>query len=138
MIAVVCVDNAYGMQFGGRRQSRDRILLRDLLDMVGSEGTLWIGPCSAALFPQDTARIRVNAEFLSLAGPGEFCFVEDQNLAPYQVQLEGLVLYRWNRDYPADRYLDLRPDVQHWELCNAAEFSGSSHEKITKEEYRMK
>lgn len=138
MIAVVCVDNAYGMQFNGRRQSRDRILLRDLLDMVGPKRTLWIAPGSAGLFPQDTAQIRVDPEFLSLAGTGEFCFVEDRSLAPYQAKLESLVLYRWNRDYPADRHLDLRPDAQYWELCNAAEFAGSSHEKITKEEYRMK
>ena len=50
-------------------------------------------------------------------------------------RLEGLVLYRWNRRYPADAWLDVRPGPPGWTLARREEFSGHSHERITKEVY---
>ncbi len=50
--------------------------------------------------------------------------------------MEGLVLYRWNRRYPADVYLDIRPEPPGWRLVSREEFSGSSHPRITKEVYQ--
>jgi len=44
---------------------------------------------------------------------------------------EGLILYRWNRTYPADLYFTL--SLEGWTLERREEFAGSSHEKITKE-----
>ena len=135
MTVVVCIDNAYGMRFGGRRQSRDRVLIDELMQMV--DGKLWIAPGSASLFKNYAERVCVDENFLTLAEKGDFCFVEDCELAPHREKLEGIVLYRWNRDYPADFYLDVRPDVLGWTLSGVTEFAGSSHEKITKEEYTV-
>ena len=50
-------------------------------------------------------------------------------------RLEGLVLYRWNRRYPADAWLDVRPGPPGWTLARREEFSGHSHERIAKEVY---
>ncbi len=136
MIAVICIDDAYGMQFNGRRQSRDRVLLEDLMQMVGADQKLWIAPCSASLFKNYEDRICVDENFLTAAESGAYCFVEDRGIEAHLANLEGIVLYRWNRDYPADLRLDFRPDAQGWNLCAVTEFVGSSHEKITKEEYR--
>ena len=69
------------------------------------------------------------------AGPGELCFVEEPPLLPWLDRLEGLVLYRWNRRYPADAWLDVRPGPPGWTLARREEFSGHSHERITKEVY---
>lgn len=138
MTVVVCIDNAYGMRFGGKRQSRDRVLIEDLMQTVGADRKLWIAPGSASLFQKYAERVCVNEDFLTLAEPGDFCFVEDRELAPYLEKLEGIVLYRWNRDYPADFHLDVRPDALGWNLKGVTEFAGSSHEKITKEEYTVK
>lgn len=138
MTVVVCIDNAYGMRFGGRRQSRDRVLVEELMQMVGADRILRIAPGSASLFKNYAERVCVDEDFLNAAEPGDFCFVEDRELMPYLEKLEGIVLYRWNRDYPADFYLDVRPDVLGWNLRSMTEFAGSSHEKITKEEYTVR
>lgn len=50
--------------------------------------------------------------------------------------IELVILYRWNRTYPADVYLDL--DLSQWERNVQHEFRGSSHEKITEVKYERR
>lgn len=64
---------------------------------------------------------------------GDYCWVEDKHLAPYADKLEQVVTFKWNRKYPGDFYFDL--PLEQWSLVSTEEFSGSSHEKITKEVY---
>ena len=70
------------------------------------------------------------------AAPGEFCFLEDRPIRPFLDRVESMVLYHWNRRYPADLFLDLDPAALGWSLLGREEFPGSSHKKITKEVYR--
>ena len=51
-------------------------------------------------------------------------------------RLEKLIIFRWNRKYPADFWLDV--DLGDWKLIEAEEFPGNSHEKITQETYVKK
>ena len=44
---------------------------------------------------------------LSNAGKNDVCFIENQALPPYEKNIEALIVYRWNRIYPADVYLDI-------------------------------
>lgn len=132
MIAVVCVDDRDGMLFHGRRQSRDRAQQADLLALC--PGRLWVNGYSAKLFAGQEGRLRVDEAFLDRAGPGEWCFVEDRPLSPAADRLEGLVIYRWNRAYPADLRLDMALDG--FTLVSQEEFPGTSHERITREYYR--
>lgn len=135
MIPIVCVDDRYGIAFNHRRQSRDRILCADVLKLCGAGG-LWLPPCSRELFSAAApGQLRVDEAFLNRAGEGEYCFAECSPLLPYAPRMEGMVLYRWNRRYPADRYLDLRPEETAWKLLEQIDFAGSSHEKITREVY---
>lgn len=135
LIAVVCIGDGNGMLFNRRRVSRDRAQQADLLALCGN-GRLWMDAYSAPLFADAPDRIIVAEDFLEQAGPGEFCFVEDRPLAPAADRVETVVLYRWNRAYPADVRLDL--DLSAFQLAEQAEFPGSSHEKITREVYRRK
>ena len=48
-------------------------------------------------------------------------------------QIEELILFRWNRVYPADLHCTL--DLSVWKLTETEEFAGNSHEKITQERY---
>ena len=48
-------------------------------------------------------------------------------------RVERVVLYRWDRAYPADLYWDL--SLEGWTLARREEFPGFSHEIITKEVY---
>ena len=73
------------------------------------------------------------AKNLPFPGAGDFCFVEDQPLASVVERLEEIILFKWNRVYPADTYFDISLD--DWRCVSAIDFAGSSHETITQEVY---
>lgn len=132
MTVCVCIDDKGGMAFNHRRQSRDRIQQQDMLRECGGR-PLRISPRSAALFGEGTA-VEASEDYLSHAGPEDFCFVEEPPLLPWAEEIHRLILYRWDRVYPADRYLDIDL-TEGWQLQESAELPGYSHEKITKETY---
>lgn len=123
------------MLFNRRRVSRDKAQQEDLLALCGDR-RLWIGPYSAPLFAWAAERVTADGDFLEKAGPGEVCFVEDCSLALAADRVEAVVLYRWNRAYPADVRFDL--DLSGFQMTERVEFPGTSHEKITRELYRRK
>lgn len=133
MIAIVCVDDKNGMMFNHRRQSQDRVLRKDMLQ--GANGAVvWMNAYSAKQFGEAAqGKIQVEEDFLAKAGNGEFCFVENQDLRIYLDRIEEIILYKWNRVYPADFRFEV--DLSSWKLEETVEFAGSSHEKITKERY---
>lgn len=133
MLAVLCLDDRAGLSFNHRRLSRDRAQQEDLL-ALGRGRRLWIAPCSASLFRWAGGQVTVSENLLRLAGPGELCFLEDR--LPDVEALEGLILYRWNRDYPAD--VHFRPDLTGFVLAERLDFPGLSHERITRETYLRK
>lgn len=135
MVVVVCVEDRWGMLFHKRRVSQDRVVYQDLLESCPT--CLWMQDYSAALFanlPQE--KIKVADTFLQQAQKEDWCFVEKQSLKHVESAIEQVILYRWNRKYPADFYFDL--DLSQWILLETKEFVGNSHEKITKEVYRRK
>lgn len=132
MILIACVDDNLGLAFNHRRQSRDRLLRRDLLEVVAGR-TLWMSPYSAGQFDPLPPNVRVSEEFWRQAGPGEFCFTELQPPGDWLDRLEGVVLYRWMRRYPSDLKFDL--PLEGFRLQTRQEFAGSSHPKITREVY---
>ncbi len=141
MILIVCVDDNKGMMFNHRRQSQDRVLRRHILDLVGN-ARLWMNEYSAKMFEKDGSEqvqkcLQVDEDFLKKAAEGEYCFVESGSCSgdmfPDTTHVETVVLYKWNRVYPADQYFTM--DLSGWKLAETAEFPGSSHEKITEERY---
>lgn len=133
MILIVCVDDAGGLSFNGRRQSQDRALRARLLEKWGR---LWMNAYSAKQFSGEAeGNIRVDEDFLEKAGEGEACFAEGPEAAAHLESAEKVVLYRWNRKYPSDCRFPLDLTERGWRLEETAEFAGSSHEKITEEVY---
>lgn len=134
MIAILCLDSQNGLMFGGRRQSRDRLLLEDIRQFCEGKALL-MNEYSNRLFLQYGFQYqRVLPDFLSQAGPGDICFIEGNNLVTLMDSLEKLVLYCWNRVYPADLYFD--PSLLNgWHLLEQKEFPGSSHERLTRKVY---
>ena len=57
--------------------------------------------------------------------------MEDCELAPYLEKIEQIIVYRWNREYPSDRKIDI--DLKKWKRNSKRDFEGSSHKKITEE-----
>ena len=135
MRIIACVDDNMGMMFNHRRQSQD-LVLRERVLAVTKGNKLWMNHFSAQQFSQHNApQINVDDSFLSEAGNGEYCFVEDCDILPYMPWVETIFLYRWNRRYPADQTFPVDLSAGGWKLVHTEEFTGSSHERITEETY---
>ena len=132
MIIATAVDDNMGMTFNRRRQSRDSVLCADLITEAKNYDALYMNEYSAKLFDTD-AEITVMENFLDVAGKSDLCFVENLSLSAHVDLIDGIILYKWNRRYPAQTYFDI--DLTKYKLISTAEFVGSSHEKITKEIY---
>ncbi len=132
MILIVCTDDRMGMAFNGRRQSRDRAVYADIAQLA-SGAPVRMNPRSEKLFDGMGANVIASADFADAAGENEYCFVEFQPPAPLAAEAEKIVLYRWNRRYPADLYFDI--PLENWRQTEAVEFAGTSHEIITREVY---
>lgn len=135
MKVIVCLDDKGGMLFNNRRQSRDRVLNADVIDMArGSR--LCIEPYSKLLFEDSAAEVLCDADFLNLAKDGDYCFVENRALTSYVDKIEEVVIYRWNRRYPTDVFFDLDLPKEGFKMSSSEDFVGYSHDKITKEVFR--
>ena len=130
MILILCADNSMGLCFNGRRQSRDRALCARLLGHCAG-APLYLSPYSAGLFAPAPG-LCADPAFAEKAGPGEYAFFETDDPAPWLDKAEKIILYRWNRDYPADLHLKL---PREWKLSSSFDFAGSSHPTITEEIY---
>ena len=132
MILIVCVDNKNGVQFNHRRQSQDSLLRERILRLTAGS-RLWMNAYSAKQFDYAAPQITVSEDFLFQAADGEYCFLENADPTAYIGQLERMILYRWNRDYPADVHLP--PALSGFRLEQKTDFPGSSHKTITEEVY---
>ena len=134
LTVAVCIDERRGMLFGGRRQSRDRVLIAELIETAQNQ-PICINSFSKTLFEPYSNKV-IYDNLLACCPDRSFCFVEDLALLPFVEDIQTLILYHWNRHYPADRHLDLDPIKNGFSLISKTEFAGSSHDKITKEVYR--
>ena len=123
MKLIVCLDDNNGMMFNNRRQSRDKILIENVLELCKGE-KLYTNEYSAKLFPENAVEICENPE-------NGYCFAE--NFTVDENDVEEIIVYKWNRVYPADVQFNI--DLKKWNLAETVDFEGSSHEKITRERY---
>lgn len=124
------------MMFNHRRQSKDSKLLEDVVKLCNGH-KLYMSEYSKNMFLQHKnmeENITADPDFLQLAPAGGYCFVEDIVIHSYMDKLEKIVLYKWNRHYPADLFFDTSV-LRDWVLKDVVDFKGSSHEKITREVY---
>lgn len=137
MIVVAAVDDKGGMMFNKRRQSQDK-LLREHLVRMSCGKKLWMNLYSVKQFSEMEATsfsLNIAEDFLEQAEKGDVCFVENCSVKNYADKVEKVILYRWNRNYPADFYFDLPLAECGWSSTVTEEFVGNSHEKITVEEW---
>ena len=106
MTVIVCLDNANGMMFNHRRQSRDANVVKDILKTING-ASLLIAPYSESLFSQAECSVSISESFLADADAKDYCFVENTSVAEFKEKISRLVIYKWNRDYPADTILTL-------------------------------
>lgn len=126
MKLIVCLDDKNGMLFNKRRQSRDKILIENMLDLCKGEKP-YTNEYSATLFPENSVVISEDFEKI------ENGFVFAENFMVTEDKIQEIIIYKWNRVYPADTFFNISLDG--WSLAETVDFIGSSHEKITRERY---
>jgi len=135
MIIIVCVDDNNGMLFHNRRQSRDTFLYKHIIEVTEGKRLL-MNSYSAKLFSEkQKEHIIVQCDFLEIASENDYCFVENTELLNYQNNIQKIILYRWNRVYPADTYFQFPLDKNKWKLQKTTDIKGNSHDVITEEVY---
>jgi hypothetical protein len=113
------------MMFNRRRCSRDRAVIADILSMY-APADLCVSAYSASLFEGSCV-------IGDLADAKEkVLFLEDFPLLPALAQAQKIIVYRFDRTYPADIRLEI---PQSFSLTESLDFSGFSHDKITREVY---
>ena len=132
MKLIFCLDDRGGMMFNQRRQSQDRVLRARILDYIGGS-RLFMSEYSAKQF-EKSDNIVVSDKYLKKANANDFCFIEDGDFCFDEA--DEIIIYRWNRHYPADKYFDADVRSLGFELYSSEDFIGSSHEKITEEKYK--
>ena len=136
MRLMVCLDNGCGICFFGRRQSMDSVLRQKAAALAG-DSPLWMDAYSAGQFRDLEEKIRVTDAPLEEVPHDGWFFFELGDPEPLLPETKMLAVFRWNRDYPADRRFPLERMTQNAVLCHREEFPGSSHECITLEVYRL-
>ena len=134
MILIACVDDKNGMMSNFRRQSRDKLVIENICEMVGDK-KLWVNEYSKKMFEAEKVNLFVSNQDFFEAELDEYCFTE--NVIPTKIEndITKVILYYWNREYPADQYFDL--ELNDWILESEIEFEGSSHEKITRKIFKI-
>ena len=113
------------MMFNKRRCSRDRAVVEDILTMY-PPADLCVSTYSASLFEGACV-------ILDLAeAKGNVLFLEDLPLLPALEQAQKIIVYRFDRTYPANVRLEI---PKSFSLIESLDFSGFSHDKITREVY---
>lgn len=132
MKVIICLDDNGGMLFNNRRQSRDKEVLKDIINNLKGK-KLHISPFSEKLFADYSENVIVDEDFLNKASENDVCFVENKPLKDVSV-ISEITVYKWNRIYPSDLKCDI--DFSLYTLVETIDFKGFSHEKITKETYK--
>ena len=136
MKLIICIDERKGMMFNKRRQSRDSVLISDVVKSYkgGLDERFLISEYSEELFENSSLEYKVKKNPMKSGKEGDTCFIEDTWDREYEDKIEEIVVYNWNRHYPADTYFHM--SLEGFTLVKTDELVGSSHEKITKEIYK--
>ena len=132
MKLIFCIDDKSGMMFFGKRQSQDQNLREWILNYAqGSK--LWMSPYSAKQFGNN-ASVSADDDYMSKAEENDVCLIEDGSYSTDNAN--EIVLGKWNRHYPADKFFDTDLKAFGFKKVNTEDIAGTSHEKITIETYR--
>ena len=123
MVLIVCLDDDNGMMFNNRRQSKDALVRKRILELVG-DNKIWMSEYSKGQFAEEILICKNISE-------ADYVFAENPDDI-IDVEFDKVIVYRWNRRYPADRSLTIEGKT----IVGTYEFAGNSHEKITEEIYQ--
>lgn len=144
MHVIYAIDKNNGMMFNYRRQSQDRVAIKDIVSLVNKlKGTLWLSDYSAKLFENEDVKTS-NIEQLDLKKieQNDVIFVENIPINIKNILNDNDVtecyfhFYRWDKVYPNDVTLDQSMSFDLIEFSNNCklvekyELTGYSHDVI--------
>lgn len=133
MHLVLCLDQHNGLLFHNRRQSRDRAVWTDIASYLNGK-KLWMDSYTAVQLTEEMPNLQVSDTYAAEAAEEDYCFAERGDTAALVEKAKSVMIYRWDKLYPAD--IRLCPDIfQAFSLAQKTEFKGFSHDKITREVY---
>ena len=136
MKLIVAVDDNMGMLFNKRRQSRDILLRKRILEIVG-EKELFMNEYTFKQFKEEVIpNIVVSENPMGMLDSDGYCFVENLDVLQYESNFDKIIIYSWNRVYPKD--LTFNIDLNNWECVSEFDFVGNSHDNITERVYIRK
>ena len=133
MNIIICIENSGGMLFNRRRVSRDKAVVEDIVSYTDG-AMLRMNEYSSVLFADCGRYYAVDEDFLEKAAPGDYCFVENTAFDGFIGEIEKIIVYNWNRDYPSDLKFDISV-LEGFALEDEREFTGNSHDCITRRVY---
>ena len=134
MHLILCLDLHNGRLFNNRRQSSDRYMHDDIMTQVGAH-RLFADQYTADQFDH-MYRLAIFTD-MSDGAPGvqDYFFLERGEVLSFLDKVRSIIIYRWDKVYPADVFLDTDA-LKNFSLQDKTEFEGYSHKTITKEVYR--
>ena len=135
LTVAVTVDDKMGIAFNKRRQSRDKLLIEDLCK--NTDGGIYVTSYSAPLFENFSDRIKIVDDPISDCPEGGCCFLELTQISDHVNNISKLIIYRWNKVYPSDKKLVIDLNEYNLKLISSYDFTGKSHDKISKEIYQQ-
>ncbi len=136
MTIIICIDERLGISFGGKRQSKDRVLTRDIVSVARGHRLL-IGEYSVSIFKEADISFDENNIFVSDrpekdAKSEDFLFLERGFYEDIILSASSLIIYSWGRHYPSDVQLKRDCIDDHFELFEEYNFEGKSHKNLTR------
>ena len=132
MTGIFCIGDGGSFLFNSRRVSSDQAVIKDILDIFVDQ-VIFVSPYSAKLFPENSGIYICDEPDLAL--DAKVCFMEKLPCSYSLADLDRVILYHWNRTYPADVLFPISDLRKCKKLVAQMEFSGNSHERILREIY---
>lgn len=132
MKIIVCLDDHNGMMFNNRRQSQDRKVREDMMQL---SLPIMMNLYSYKMFEKEYTKNIIVQEELPVLKEDCYLFIENQDVKTYEDQITEIIVYYWNRTYPSDLKWMIDLTSKQWQVVSVTEFQGSSHDNITKTVY---
>jgi len=131
MTVIFCLDDNRGMLFNNRRLSRDAMVFEDIKTYL--KGALQINEFSEKLVASSGINYELFKNFVTKPDFETIYYIENISVKEHLDKIDRIIVYWWNRKYPSDVVLDFDPNEFGYNSTSIYEFSGKSHEKITRE-----
>lgn len=126
MRVALCVSKDNGMLFCNKRQSIDKKIIDDILNITDK---IYITKFSEKMISSFTDKYIVCDDIREI--DEAVYFIENIDISEYLEKIDTIYLYHWNREYPSDFFFDA--DLSLYKRENKVDFKGDAHDKITKE-----